>query len=98
MGLDIEARGTLDKYFDNVISEIPDVVRQVSEKSMKSYLQIQSITDYVQGWAIGKIQGLFMEYFMSTYGRKHTEEEYREVTEVMFRRTADIRNKIFEAG
>ena len=98
MLLDQTARGVLEQIIDGIIRNIPDFVKILYNPSQKAQLHIENERDFLLGISLGYLYQAFSSYFVPTYGRVPTEQEKLEINSVVFRRTADIRNAIFESG
>jgi hypothetical protein len=61
-------------------------------------MHIQNSEDYTLGLAIGYIIGKFAAFFAMLYRKSTDEQELKEVREVIFNRTAELRETIFKTG
>jgi ABC-type enterochelin transport system permease subunit len=97
--LDIFKRGSLELIADNVINEIPDMMRQVRDPNVKKNFMLKAEEDFVFGWILGRILGK-CEVALSGFGgwRQLEPSEYQEIYNIVFAKLQQIRNKIFEIG
>jgi hypothetical protein len=98
MAIDATMRGLLEQYIDSIVIAIPNIVRVFFDPSKKAQLQIQDEKDFALGIALGNIQNAFLTSFVSIQARYPTLEELAEISNIIFKRTAEIRNTIFSVG
>jgi hypothetical protein len=98
MAIDLTMRGLLEQYIDSIVIAIPNIVRVFFDPSKKVQLQIQNENDFALGIALGNIQNAFLTSFVSIQARYPTLEELEEISNIIFKRTPEIRNAIFSAG
>jgi hypothetical protein len=91
-------RGALEQTIDNVIGQIPTMARAARDPSFRSLLQIKEGNDFVMGLAWGKIYTEFVAYLLATRGRSYDDNEGHEITQIITRRSAEIRDAIFNNG
>lgn len=98
MSLDQTTRGVLEQIIDGLIRDIPNFIKIIYNPSEKAKLHIQNESDFLLGVSLGLLHQAFSNYFISAYRRYPNEQEILEINSVIFRRTADIRNAIFQSG
>jgi hypothetical protein len=98
MAIDATMRGLLEQYIDSIVIAIPNIVRVFFDPSKKAQLQIQNEKDFALGIALGNIQNAFLTSFVSIQARYPTLEELSEISNIIFKLTAEIRSAIFSAG
>jgi hypothetical protein len=91
-------RGTLEQTIDKVISQIPAMVEATRDPYLKSHLQIKEENDFVMGLAWGKIYTEFVAYLIASRGSSYDDEEGDKIAQIVMRRSAEIRNAIFNGG
>ena len=91
-------RGTLEQTIDNVIGQIPVMVKATRDPSFKSLLQIKEGDDFVMGLAWGKIYTEFVAYLLASRGTSYDDEEGDKIAQIIMRRSSEIRAAIFNDG
>jgi hypothetical protein len=91
-------RGTLEQTIDSVINQIPVMVKAVRDPAFKSLLQIKEGNDFVMGLAWGKIYTEFVAYLIASRGTSYDKEEGDKIAQIIMRRSAEIRDAIFNGG
>jgi hypothetical protein len=91
-------RGALEQTIDSVIGQIPTIARAARDPSFKSLLQIKEGNDFVLGLAWGKIYTEFVAYLLATRGRTYDDKEGQKIAQIITRRSAEIRDAIFNNG
>jgi hypothetical protein len=94
--LDVTTRGLLERTIDEAKAVIPGALMKARETTKE--MHIQNSEDYTLGLAIGYIIGKFAAFFAMLYRRSTDEQELKEVREVIFNRTAELRETIFKTG
>jgi len=98
MHLDVNMRGRPEKAIDNAIDMIPSFIDIFHEPDLKSKLHIMNKEDFILGWSCGYIIDNFSNDFTSTKKRLPNAEELKEAYNILFKRTAEIRDVIFKSG
>jgi tetratricopeptide (TPR) repeat protein len=98
MVLDVSMRGRLEKKFDKAINRIPSFIDTFHKPEVKSKLHITNEEDFILGWSYGYIIDNFSNDFVSTKSRLANTEELKEAYDILFKRTAEIREVIFKGG
>jgi hypothetical protein len=96
MGIDATMRGVLEQYIDSIVIAIPNIVKVFFDPSNKA-LQIQDENDFAFGVALGNIQNAFLTSFISLQARYPNSEELAEISNIILKRTPEIRNSISSA-
>jgi len=91
-------RGILEQTIDNVIDQIPDMIKTARDPSFKSLLQIKEGNDFVMGLAWGKIYTEFVAYLLASRGSPYDDEEGNKIAQIIMKRSAEIREAIFNCG
>jgi hypothetical protein len=91
-------RGTLEQTIDSVINQIPVMVKAVRDPTFKTLLQIKEGNDFVMGLAWGKIYTEFVAYLLASRGSSYDDEEGDKIAQIIIRRSAEIRDVIFNGG
>ena len=91
-------RGTLEQTIDSVIAQIPTLVKTARDPYFKSLLQIKEGNDFVMGLAWGKIYTEFVAYLIASRGSSYDKEEGDKIAQIVMRRSAEIRDAIFNGG
>ena len=78
--------------------DIPNFIKIIYNPSEKANLHIQNESDFLLGISLGLLHQAFSNYFISAYKRYPNEQEILEINSIIFRRTADIRNAIFQSA
>lgn len=98
MPLEIEARGLLDTYIDQMVAKVPEILRIYRDPEVKRLYQIKEENDFVLGILLGAISYGYAGAFMIAYHRTLTPEEVLDVKGVVIKRAAELRNAMFNAG
>ena len=98
MVLDEEMRGILEKVIDHTISKIPKIVDMARTVSAIRELQIKNPDDFVLGLAWGDIIRAFSERFALKRSGVPSEEETGEISNIVMKRTKEIKEAIFKCG
>jgi hypothetical protein len=98
MSLDQTTRGVLDQIIYGIIKDIPNFIKIIYNPSEKAKLHIKNESDFLLGVSLGLLHQAFSNYFISAYRRYPNEQEILEINSIIFRRTADIRNAIFQSA
>lgn len=98
MELNTETRELLEKIIDNVVGNIDRTVKLFLKTGSKEQLYIQNENDFVLGVIVGIIQQTFLPFFFSVHERIPNEQENSEITNVIFRKLAEVRDSIFKTG
>ena len=97
MPLSVEDRGVLERQVDNFLSLIPQYVEMFSDK--QSQLHIKEPNDAVLGFVLGSINTSFAPTLTHlAFTNRLTPDIMTEVSEIVFRRIAEIRDRIFDTG
>jgi hypothetical protein len=97
MPLSNEDRGRLEREIDSYISLIPEYV--VMFRKYRSIMHFNEPDDTAFGYVLGCITTAFAPTLTSLFlENRLTMDMVTEVSEILFRRSADIRNKIVDAG
>ncbi len=96
--LEIADRGTLEQTIDNVIAQIPTLIKSARDPYFKSLLQIKEGNDFVMGLAWGKIYTEFVAYLIASRGFSYDKEEGDKIAQIGMKRSAEIRDAIFNGG
>jgi hypothetical protein len=94
--LDPTARGVLEKTIDEAITSLPGIAKKVRVGGKN--IQIQNNEDYSLGVAVGYIIGRLGTMFLLSYGRLMDDSEQIETGNIIFHRTAELREGLFRAG
>jgi hypothetical protein len=98
MVLDVTMRGRLEETIDKAINMIPSFIDTFHKPEVKSKLHITNEEDFILGWSYGYIIDNFSNDFVSTKSRLANTEELKEAYDILFKRTAEIREVIFKGG
>ena len=98
MPLDDEDRAFLEKTIDTIIKQVPGLVHMARNEEYQKYAQYKEVDDFVLGIATGMIYGAFVQNFVATHQRQHTEDEVAEGNQVILRRMREIKEAIFKCG
>jgi hypothetical protein len=98
MVLDNKSRGILEKEIDNTIEAIPIFVNKYRDTTMKARLQYRDETDFVLGFAWGKIIFTFVHNFWIKNRRFPSKDEVVEIHLIIERRTRELKEAIFRSG
>jgi hypothetical protein len=79
IGLDIKSRGLLDKCIGKVIEEIPLAKAQYSQLISQLHIKHEDMEDFVYGWGVGKIEGMFLVHIAYANNRDYLEPEDRRI-------------------
>ena len=93
-----EDRGMLEQIIDKVIGQIPSMIDATRESHFKSLLQIKEENDFVMGLAWGKIYTEFVAYLIASRGSSYDKEEGDKIAQIVMRRSAEIRDALFNGG
>jgi len=96
--MDITDRGTLEQTIDSVIAQIPTLIKTARDPYFKSLLQIKEGNDFVMGLAWGKIYTEFVAYLIASRGHSYNKEEGDKIAQIVMRRSAEIKEAIFNGG
>jgi hypothetical protein len=94
--LDGNTRGILEKLIDEAVIKLPALL--FVARANKSAWHIQNETDYVIGVAHGKIMTAFLSDFVYRYSREPSLDEMTEASNVVFKRSAELKKAAFESG
>ena len=95
MPLSAEERGLLDKQIDEATKSAPAAVKGF--RVLKHKYHFKEVNDAVYGFILGAIVGSFNQW-MSDRSKEVTDEIDAEIKEILFNRSAEIRDAIFKAG
>jgi hypothetical protein len=95
MPLSAEDRGVLEKQIDDTIENANKVVDQF--RLLKSKFHFKEENDAAFGFILGVITGTFNQWLLDQ-SKEVSEDTLIEIQKVIFHRSAEIRNKITEAG
>jgi len=98
MVLDAEMRGNLEKVIDNAISKIPKTVDMARTVTAVRELQIKNPDDFALGLAWGDIIRAFSERYALKHSGLPSEEETSEISDIVMKRTKEIKEAIFKCG
>ena len=93
---DIFKAGSLELIINNVINEIPNLMKILRSTDAQKYYKTEE--DFVLGWVLGRIATRYEEILISLYGRNVDQGEYQEIGNLLKNKLAQIRNKIHETG
>jgi hypothetical protein len=97
MPLSAEVRGVLELQIENYLSLIPQYVTIFRDKQSK--LILKEPNDAVFGYVLGSIIASFAPTLTNlAFANKLTPDIMVEVSEIVFRRSAEIRNRIIDTG
>jgi hypothetical protein len=96
--LDEKIRGILEGIIDRAIKSIPDQMKLFINRENKARMQIQSENDFVLGMTLGIINQRFLYEFIDLNQRVPDNEEFSQVVDIIFRRTAEMREATFKSG
>lgn len=94
--LDSNTRGILEKLIDEAVIKLPALL--FVARANKSAWHIQNETDYVIGVAHGRIMTAFLSDFVYRYKREPSLDEMTEASNVIFKRSAELKKASFESG
>jgi len=97
MVLDQPSKAKLEQIIDYVITRIPFDMKVYRTKYITSGLQLKEEADFVLGITWGRIMTSFGDYFLQ-FGRVATQEEIQEISEILLKRTKELRDDILKAG
>jgi hypothetical protein len=95
MPLSTEERGLLDKQIDEATKTAPAAVKGF--RVLKHKYHFKEENDAVYGFILGAIIGSFNQW-MSDRSKEVTDEIDAEIKEILYNRSAEIRDAIFKAG
>lgn len=96
MGLDPTTRGVVEQIIDDHIKTIPRYVQEF--RAIKPALQIKEESDFVYGMIWGQIVSNVTVHYMYTLKRQPSPEEMKEASDIILKRSREIRDAIFNAG
>ena len=70
----------------------------IARNNLRPEFNIQTLEDYVLGLVQGSIMGAFVSFYRSTFAQDLPPNLQTEVAQIIFRRTKEIRDSIFNAG
>jgi hypothetical protein len=95
--LSAEVRGVLEHQIDSYLSLIPQYVETFRDK--QSQFHLNEPNDAVFGYVLGTITASFAPTLTQlAFVNKFTPDIVVEVSEIIFRRSKEIRNRIFNTG
>lgn len=98
MALKGKDKEVLETMINDEISKIPGIVRNLRLPEFSSVFQIKDESEYVYGYTHGSIIGRFETYYFVAHGgKKPSGGEVDEIAKTIFKKTAEIRNAIFQA-
>ena len=92
--LDEKMTGVLDQLFNRAIISLRTLMSSL--RMGKADFQIQNESDYAIGLAHGIIITGFVSYFNTYNKREPNQEELIEVSKVLSKRTAELREAVFK--
>lgn len=95
--LEPQIRDTLENIIDQWVQAFPDRIRS-ARKDVRWAPNVQNEADYTLGYTHGAIRASFIAAFASSYKRDPSEEDMREVDNIIFRRNGDFKDAILESG
>ena len=98
MVLGDQIRGKLEKIIDQEISGVPNTVDMARTVSAAKEFQIKNPDDFALGIAWGGIIRAFSERYVTMYGRVPSGEEMSEASDIVIKRTKEIKEAIFKCG
>ena len=98
MSLDVEMRGHLEKIIDSVILTISGGVELARAVTKAKEFQIENSDDFTVGLAWGEIITEFSGLYVTKYGRRPSEEEISQASDIVIKRTKEIKEAIFKCG
>ena len=98
MVLGDQIRGKVEKIIDEVISGIPKNVDMARTISAAKEFQIKNPDDFALGITWGVILRAISECFVTMYDRMPSEEERYEISDIVIKRTKEIKEAIFKCG
>lgn len=97
MSLNPYMRGELENLVDQGIIITPTFAN-IARNNLRPEFNIQTLEDYVLGLVQGSIMGAFVSFYRSTFAPDLPPNLQTEVAQIIFRRTKEIRDAIFNAG
>ena len=97
MTLDPIIRGKLEQTIDNVKQAIQKPISSFDEKK-RVEMNVKNKEDFALGLALGIIIQDFYNQFFFMYTREPNQQEVLEVTSIIYRRSVEIHNAIFNIG
>ncbi|MDP9288876.1 MAG: hypothetical protein M3P08_11850 [Thermoproteota archaeon] len=96
---DILKAGSLELTINQVINEIPLMVRRSRDPIAKKYFMYKTEEDFVLGWILGRIEAQ-CQYILSGFGgwRNLGPADHQEIFNLVHSKMPQIRNKIYETG
>jgi hypothetical protein len=94
--LDSNTRGIHEKLIDEAVIKLPALL--FVARANKSAWHIQNETDYVIGIVNGRIMTAFLSDFVYHYKREPSLDEMTEASNVIFKRSAELKKAAFESG
>ena len=98
MVLDDQMRGKLEKIIDQSILGVPQTVDMARIVSAAKEFQIKNPDDFALGITWGVILRAISECFATMYDRMPSEEERNEISDIVLKRTKEIKEAIFKCG
>ena len=98
MGLDYTDRGVFEKIIDHGIKTIPDLLPSFRDTQTKSKFQITNPEEFCYGHITGRIFAEFASYYVTTHGKMISNDEIKEIGEILEKRSRDIKTAIFNCG
>lgn len=90
-------RGILEIYIDEGIANIPTLVTACRQGN-PTQTGIITIEDYIFGLVHGMVIGKFVTTYKNLYSENPSPDINQEVTSIIFRRSKEIRDAIFDQG
>ena len=98
MVLNEQMRGSLEKTIDHTILKIPKIVRMARTVSAAKEFQVKNPDDFALGLAWGYIIRAFSVHYATKYHGMPSEEEMNELSDIVIKRTKEIKEAIFKCG
>jgi hypothetical protein len=98
MALNATMRGLLEKMIDIQVKDAKGMAASARMPEFKKKMSLTSEGDFLVGMAFGSIFHSFSTAYRSAYGRMPSEEEVQEISDIIIKRMAEVRNAIFNAG
>ena len=90
-------RGVLEGLIDQAIEMVPTWVNMARNNNTPEF-NIQRLDDYILGFSQGSIMGIFVSLYRTSLAQDPSPEISIEIAQIIFRRTREIRDAIFNAG
>jgi len=98
MVLSATHRGILEQIIDQAIKDMPLTVNFVRSERYTKILKNKNGEDYVLGYVIGGIDTTFKATFIATQNRLLSNDEVKEIENIIYNRIDELKEAIFKCG